>query len=137
MKAMVVFELQGTTYQAVTVFQATPGRLFGKTLPGCRFREENVAAIIASAKPPMIHGHAGELGTMEDWIEWALGAMFNGYKTTARVVPEKTIQMLYEREVLNVEPQPMTSLHRRPRLDALDCRAPGTAVQAHGELRGR
>ena len=107
MKAMVVFELQpNNTFKAVTVFQATPGRLFGRTLPGGRFREENVAAIIATAKPPMID-YTGEPGTMEDWIEWALNAMFNGYKTTARVVPEKTIQMLYEREVLNVEPQAM------------------------------
>jgi hypothetical protein len=131
-KALLVFELQGSTYKAVTVFQATPGRLFGMTLPGGRFREENVAAIIATAKPPMIHGHAGQLGTMEDWIEWALNAMFNGYKTTARVEPERTIQMLYEREVLNVEPQSVIRLDRRPRVDALGCRAsrvPG-AVQA-------
>jgi len=127
MKAMVVFELQpNNTFKAVTVFQATPGKLFGKTLPGGRFREENVAAIIAAAKPPMIHGHTGQLGTMEDWIEWALGAMFNGYKTTARVVPEKTIQMLYEREVLNVEPQPMT----RP-----DLRTNPWTSPLHGSMR--
>src|SRR5450759_3059888 len=119
MKAMLVAELQpNNTFKAVTVFQATPGKLFGKTLPGDPIREENVAAILATAKPPMLNGYTGELGTMEDWIEWALGAMFNGYKTTARVVPEKTIDMLYEREVLNVEPQPMIRPDLRQKIEA-------------------
>ena len=118
MKAMLVAELQpNNTFKAVTVFQATPGKLFGKTLPGDPIREKNVAEILRTAGRPMLNGYTGELGTMEDWIEWALGAMFNGYKTTARVVPEKTIQMLYEREVLNVEPQPMIRPDLRPTLD--------------------
>jgi hypothetical protein len=67
---------------------------------------------------PMLDGYTGELGTMEDWIGWALGAMFSGYKTTARVVPEETIEMLYEREVLNVEPQPMIRPDLRPTFEA-------------------
>jgi hypothetical protein len=76
---MVVAELQpDNTFRAVTVFQATPGKLFGKTLPGDPIREQNVAAILATAKRPMLDGYTGELGTMEDWIEWALGAMFSG-----------------------------------------------------------
>jgi hypothetical protein len=117
MKAMLVAELQpNNTFKAVTVFQATPGKLFGKTLPGDPIREQNVAAILATAKPPTLD-YTDTVGTMEDWIEWALGAMFNGYKTTARVVPERTIDMLYQREVLNVEPQPMTRPDLRPTLD--------------------
>jgi hypothetical protein len=65
----------------------------------------------------MLNGYTGELGTMEDWIEWALNAMFNGYKTTARVVPEKTIDMLYQREVLDVEPQSAFRPDLRPTLE--------------------
>lgn len=117
MKAMLVAELQpDNTFKAVTVFQATPGRLFGKTLPGDPIREKNVAAILATAKPPTLD-YTDQVGTMEDWIEWALNAMFNGYKTTARVVPEKTIQMLYEREVLDVEPQSAFRPDLRPTLE--------------------
>jgi hypothetical protein len=53
MKAMVVFELQhNNTFRATTVYQATPGKLFGKTLPGDPIREQNVAAILATAKAP-------------------------------------------------------------------------------------
>jgi hypothetical protein len=43
--------------------------------------------------------------------------MFNGYKTTARVVPEETIEMLYEREVLDVEPQSAFRPDLRPTLE--------------------
>lgn len=45
---------------------------------------------------------------------WAQDAMCNGHdKWTSLVVPEQTIDMLFQREVLGVEPQPMN----RPRSD--------------------
>ena len=132
MKAMVVFEAQpDQTWKAVTVFQATPAHLFGKTLPGDPIREKYIAGILATVGPPRLD-YTDRKGTMEDWILWAQDAMANGHdQWTSLVVPEKTIQLLYEREVVNVEPQPMSRPGLRPRLDVdqmprrqKDCRRP-------------
>lgn len=66
----------------------------------------------------MLNGYTGETGTMEDWILYALDGLGNGYTSwTGQVVPEKTIDMLYQREVLDVEPQPMMRPDLRPTLD--------------------
>lgn len=120
MKAMVVFERTADQkWQPVTVYQATPGKLFGKTLPGNPIRDKNVADILATAGRPMVDGYTGEMGTMEDWIMWAQDAMSNGHdKWTSLVVPEKTIDMLYQREVIGVEPQPMMRPDLRPTVEA-------------------
>jgi ADP-ribosylglycohydrolase/protein-tyrosine phosphatase len=106
-------------WKPVTVFQATPNRLFGKTLPGDPIREDNVAKILATQRRPVLDSITGEVGTMEDWIDYAVDAFSNGYTSwTFWLPPEKTIDMLYQREVLEVESRPMIRPDLRQKIEA-------------------
>lgn len=67
-------------------------------------------AILADASRPL--GDYDATGTWEDWIGWAANAFSNGYDSWAiEVVPELTLDALYEREILNVSPPPTTPVN--------------------------
>lgn len=112
----------------MTVFLGTTRRLQGKTLPGDAERDQWLAAMLANAEPPLLSDDGStERGTYEDWIGWAVGdnrrgwpgALGNGHDTWAtEVKPEMSVQQLYEREVLSIEPKPLARPELRPTTEA-------------------
>lgn len=111
------------SWKPVTVFLGSRLQLQGKTLPGDAARQQWLADILAGAKPPLLADGQPERGTFEDWIGWAVGdekrgwpgALGNGHDTwVAEVKPEITVGQLYDREVLLIEPRPLTREDLRP-----------------------
>lgn len=97
------------------VWLATRDRIEAKELPGDARRTNWKNAILRDASRPRRDGMSEERGTWEDWIDWALNALANGHTSWAvEVVPELTIKALYEREILDVTPTPMTTPNLRP-----------------------
>lgn len=106
-----------------TVFLGTRLHLQGKTLPGDEVRQQWVDEILRHAMPPLLKDGERERGTFEDWIGWAVGdsergwpgALGNGHDTwVTEVKPELTVDQLYDREVLHIEPRPLTRQDLRP-----------------------
>lgn len=111
------------SWKPVTVLMGSRTRLQGKTLPGDAERDLWLASILADAQPPLLRDGERERGTFEDWIGWAVGdqergwpgALGNGHDTwAAEVKPEVTIGQLYDREVLQITPRPLTRPDLRP-----------------------
>jgi hypothetical protein len=70
-------------------------------------------AILADASRP--RGDYDTTGTWEDWVGWAANAFSNGHDSWAiEVEPELTLDALYEREVLNTTPTPITQPDVQP-----------------------
>lgn len=115
------------SWKPVTVFLGSPRLLQGKTLPGDPERDLWLAGILASAKPPDLSDFgAVDLGTFEDWIGWAVGdekrgwpgALTNGHDTWAtEVAPTVSVDQLYQREVLGIEPRPLTRPDLQPTIE--------------------
>lgn len=92
-------------WRPVGVFMATRRVLTGRALPGDEVRSRWFESIITDAQRPARADYSPERGSWEDWIGWALGAFSNGHDTMmAEVDPEPTVDMLYQREVLAVQP---------------------------------
>jgi hypothetical protein len=103
---MLIFEWQNdTSWMPTIVILATPERLQGRALPGNPDRDARRARYLSDALPPRINDDTDERGTYEDWISWALNACANGHTTWAtEVVPTRTVDELFGREVLDVIP---------------------------------
>jgi hypothetical protein len=101
---MLLFERQAdASWLPTTVILATPKRLQGKCLPGSPPRDERLTSIPQNALPPRINDFTEERGTFLDWIDWAVYNLANGHTTwTAEVEPTRTVDELFQREVLDV-----------------------------------
>ena len=115
-RALVTFERTGDGgWRPAAVWLASKDRLEAKALPGDSRRENWKNALLRDAQRPRPNNMSEERGTWEDWIDWALNALANGHDSWAiEVEPELTLKALYEREILQVEPQPMTPPNLRP-----------------------
>lgn len=58
-------------------------------------------AVLLDARQTLRRDHMSEeRGTWEDWIDWGVDALGNGYTSWAiEVEPARTIDELYEREI--------------------------------------
>ncbi len=102
-------------WKPTIVWLATRDGIEAKALPGDARRENWKNAILSDAKRPRRDPFSNETGTWEDWIDWAANALANGHDSWAiEVEPELTLKALYEREILQVEPSPMTPPNLRP-----------------------
>jgi hypothetical protein len=103
-RAMLLFERQAeASWLPTTVILATPKRLRGKCLPGSPDREARLVMLLRDARPPRINDFTEERGTFLDWIDWAVYNLANGHSTwTAEVEPTRTVDELFQREVLDV-----------------------------------
>ena len=119
-RAMLLFERQAdASWLPTTVILATPKRLQGKCLPGDPNRDARLAHILTDALPPRIDDQAEERGTFEDWITWGVYNLANGHTTWAtEVKPEITVDAIYQREVLDVIPKPITRPELQPTTEA-------------------
>lgn len=119
-RAMLLFERQAdASWMPTTVILATPKRLQGKCLPGSPTRDERLTSILQNALPPRINDQTEERGTFEDWITWGVYNMANGHTTWAtEIKPEITVDALYQREVLDVIPKPITRPDLQPTTEA-------------------
>ena len=105
-RAMLLFERQAdASWLPTTVILATPKRLQAKCLPGSPDRNARLARILTDALPPRLNEHTEERGTFLNWVDWAINALANGHTTWAtEVVPEVTVDVLFQREVVDVAP---------------------------------
>jgi hypothetical protein len=112
---MVVQERQTDgSFKPTMVFQGTPQRVDWKALPGDVRRETFATAALAQASRPY-KADGVTVGTWEDWIDWAAYAFSNGYTMWCVMVePEATVEQTFNREVLHVQPKPMTPANLRP-----------------------
>jgi hypothetical protein len=119
-RAMLLFERQAdASWLPTTVILATPKRLQGKALPGSPDRDARLARILSDALPPRIDDQTEERGTFEDWITWGVYNLANGHTTWAtEVKPEITVDAIYQREVLDVVPKPITRPELQPTTEA-------------------
>ena len=102
-------------FKPTIVWLATRNLIEAKELPGDARRTNYKNAILKDAQRPRRDPFSQERGTWEDWIDWAMNALGNGHTTWAiEVEPELTVKALYEREILNVEPTPMSPPNLRP-----------------------
>jgi hypothetical protein len=103
-RAMLLFERQAdASWLPTTVIFATTKPLDGRALPGSPDRDARLARILTDAPPPRINDQTEERGTFEEWITWGVYNLANGHTTWAtEIVPEGTVDTLYEREVANV-----------------------------------
>jgi hypothetical protein len=125
-RAMVLFERRRDgSWMPDSVILATPKRLRGKCLPGSPDREARLAMLLRDARPPRLNDFTEERGTYLNWVDWALNALANGHTTwTAEVEPTRTVDELFQREVLNVvrmeapaEPSPVESRDQAPEVE--------------------
>ena len=119
-RAMLLFERQAdASWLPTTVILATPKRLQGKCLPGSPDRDARLARILTDALPPRLNDDNEERGTFEDWISWGTYNLANGHTTWAtEITPEITVDALYQREVLDVVPKPITRPELQPTTEA-------------------
>jgi hypothetical protein len=119
-RAMLLFERQAdASWLPTTVILATPKRLQGKCLPGNADRDARLARLLTDSLPPRIDDQTEERGTFEDWITWGVYNLANGHTTWAtEVKPEVTVEAIYQREVLDVVPAPITRPELRPTTEA-------------------
>jgi hypothetical protein len=103
-RAMLLFKRQAdASWFPTTVILATPKRLQGKCLPGDPNRDARLASILTNALPPRINDQTEERGTYEDWVTWGVYNLASGHFTwTAEVQPTRTVDELFQREVLDV-----------------------------------
>lgn len=115
-RALVTFERTPTgTWRPTAVWLATARKVEAKALPGDPRRTNWTNAILRDAQQPRTDPFSETQGTWEDWIEWAKGALANGHDSWAvEVEPEMTIDALYQREILDTTPTPMTVPNLRP-----------------------
>lgn len=115
-RALVSFERRPDGgWRPTTVWLATARKVEAKALPGDARRQNWMNAILRDAVVPRTDPFAEETGTWEDWIEWAKNALANGHDTWAvEVEPELTVDALYQREILDTTPKPMTAPNLRP-----------------------
>lgn len=115
-RALVTYERQADGgFKPTIVWLATRDRIEAKELPGDANRTNYKNAILKDAQRPRRDPNSAERGTWEDWIDWAADALGNGHTSWAiEVEPELTVKALYEREILNITPAPMTPPNLRP-----------------------
>ena len=119
-RATLRFERQSdASWLPTTVILATPKRLQGKCLPGSPDRDARLTSIMQNALPPRVNDQTEERGTYEDWITWGVYNLANGHTTWAtEVKPEITVDAIYQREVLDVVPKPITRPELQPTTEA-------------------
>lgn len=105
-RALVTFERgQDSTWVPTCVWLATPDGIRAKERPGDPARTSHK---LATLNDPILRRDpdATETGTHEDWVDWAVGALGNGYTSWAvEVEPEESLEALYEREIGEVPEQ--------------------------------
>lgn len=119
-KAMLLCERQPDgEFKPVTVFLAVKNRLQMKTLPGSARRDAFVARVTANPGPDK-DPQTGQPRSVEAWLEnFALDAYSNGHATwTVMVEPTLTIDELYQREVLGIEPKRIVRPELQPTTEA-------------------
>lgn len=101
-------------WKPVTAYLATRNRLSVKTLPGSAARESHLREL-RNAKMPT-PASDGSPRTWEDWLEQvALDAYSNGHTTwTVMRPPTLTVDELYDRDVLGIDPRPLTRPDLQP-----------------------
>lgn len=107
-RAMVTFERQADGgWKPTIVWLVTRHGIEAKDLPGDANRRNYKMTVLKDAQRPRRDPDSVERGTWEDWVDWALNALGNGYTSWAiEVEPEPTVRALYEREILDVTPTP-------------------------------
>lgn len=108
MRALVVEVNQGGSWVKRAVILASRKGVQARPLPGDRdlsaFLRTALKLAVRPSRPD------GTPGSWEDWIGWALEALSNGHDHwLVEVKPELTLKRLYQREVLGMVPEAITT----------------------------